>query len=161
MGFVYRPLIRWCGQAAGADKSGSMPVKVKRCPFHFHRTVFFWKCKMPQARSVLSLFFFSKFSVIQQWSLNNRVGTICSALMCKKCESPSVCWINIQIADTLSQGFFSAQSSRQSFLLIVVYILHFSSGLQSKALMCCADDRCRTVPSLFMWVICQVLRGFH
>lgn len=111
VGFVSHPLIKRCGQAAEADRSGSKPVKVKCCPFHCKRTFYFenWvQCYMPQARSVLSRFFFSfsKFSVIQQWSLNNRVGTICSALMCKNCDSSSICWISIQIADTLSCGFF-------------------------------------------------------
>lgn len=39
---------------------------------------------MPQACCIP---FFFVYSAIQQWSLNNRVGTICSALMCKKCEA--------------------------------------------------------------------------
>ena len=58
------------------------------------------------------------YGAMQQWSLNNTVGTICSALMCKKCEAHTA-FVEL------------------TYKLLIYYLMDFSKS--SKTAFSCQD----------------------
>lgn len=79
-GFYFSPFNQMMQSGSWSWQKWLEACESQMLSLSLRENILFWtcsvKCWMPPACSVLSLFFsfFSKFSVIQQWSLNNRVG---------------------------------------------------------------------------------------
>lgn len=96
------------GTAQSLWKSNAVSFSLREQFLKMWATV---KCTMPEACCT------SNFR-LQQWSLNNTVGTICSALMCKICEA-------------------HAAFVELTYKLLIYYLMEFSKS--SKAAFSCQN----------------------